>query len=284
MKTTLTYDTDAYLVVARSLKPAELGRLFQALAATMNGLDGSEHVTGSAIRLAYNLLAPSIEQSIERRAALRSNGSKGGRPRRSGTPAPGGDTAAGADDCRCRDNEVKPKAEVKKSKKEDLPPTPPIEEKIKKNNSQTNSLSPARASGVQVPDYDELERMMLSEEPWLEQLCMARRIGHDDMATYVADFVNYLRQQDSRETLSQAKTHFVNQLPYIIKLYKNQQHHADTTHTRNAWRQPANACIQHYIYDPVARAEAEHASRQAAVARQIAALADEARHPRPLPF
>ena len=176
---------------------------------------------------------------------------------------------------------------LKKSKKEDLPPTPPIEEKNKKNNNitlspreganetqqrdqQTVTLSPT----VAVPELEELQEQMLREQPWLDELCMSRHISQADMAMYVMDFIAYLRERDMRETLSRAKVHFVNQLPYIIKIYKTNNNHEK----QNSKTYPG------YIADPVARRKFEQESRRREVCLAIAEVAAESQRPAVLPF
>lgn len=122
MKKTLNieFDPAMMMLVGAHLKAAELGRLFRALAAHMAGEDAGQHLTNSALRLAFALLGPAIDESLERLATNRANGAKGGRPRKQPLPV---QVAASAV------TEAEP---TKKSKKEDLPPAPPIEEKNKK--------------------------------------------------------------------------------------------------------------------------------------------------------
>jgi len=124
MKTTLNLLIDPALMatVAAQLKNSELGRLFRALAAHMAGEDAGQYLTNSGLRLAYALLSPSIDESLERKAVASARGARGGRPRKE-------------PDCRVASSGTAENGvSTKKSKKEDLPPTPPIEEKIKKNN------------------------------------------------------------------------------------------------------------------------------------------------------
>jgi len=264
MKSTLNImlEPATMMLVAANLKNAELGRLYQALAAHLTGEDARQFLTNSGLRLAFALLRPSIDESLERLATNRLNGAKGGRPRK----RPVAHEAAVSPD----ETEEKP---TKKSKKEDLSPTPPIEEKNKKNN---NIISPSLGAGaredksvVTVPSLEELQEQMLMEQPWFDQLCMSRRISQQDMAMYVMDFIKYLREQDVRETLPHAKAHFVNQLPYIIKIYKTNNNHENS---------------QKFIADPVARRKFERESRRQEVCRAIAELEEQAQHPVEPPF
>ena len=273
MKSTLNINFDPAMMtmVAASLNSSELGRLFRAITACMAGEDAGEHLSNSALRLAYALLRPSIDESLQRLAVNRANGAKGGRPRKQPKP-----DAAGSD-----------LVSTKKSKKEELPPTPPIEEKIKKNNNIT--LSPCAREGdgeinppasaaplapVAVLEWEELHERMLQEQPWLDELCMSRGISRGEMTTYVQDFITYLRERDLRETLQHAKSHFVNQLPYIIKIYKTQHNH-EKLHSKNRQEFPA---------DPVARRESERESRRQEVCLAIAELRAKSQRPVAVPF
>ncbi len=113
---------------------------------------------------------------------------------------------------------------------------------------------------------------MLNEQPWLDELCMSRHISRQDMERYIANFIKFLRERDLCETLPHAKVHFVNQLPYIIKIYNN---------TSNPFNHENN---QRFIADPVARRQMERESRRQEVCRAIAELAAESQQPVVIPF
>ena len=257
--------------IAGALKNAELGRLMRAVSVCMNGEEAEtgQLLNSSGLRLAFSLLQPAIAEAKQRLATNRANGARGGRPRKHPLA----------------DNETTKPVSRKKSKKEDLSPTPPIEEKNKKNNitlssharvdetDETNEKSVAR-SLTEVPELETLQEQLLKEQPWLDELCTRRRIGQQDMAMYIMDFIAYLRERDQRETLSRAKVHFVNQLPYIIKIYKTKNNHE----TRNA------KTYQEYIADPVARRRAERESRRQEVCHAIAEVAAEGQCPAVVPF
>lgn len=129
MTTTLNISIEPSLMatIASALKNAELGRLLRALAACMSdsGEDMGQWLNNSGLRLAFALLHPAIDEAKQRLATNRANGARGGRPRKHPLPEEGLEAA-------------KP-VSSKKSKKEDLSPTPPIEEKNKKK--KYNSLS-----------------------------------------------------------------------------------------------------------------------------------------------
>lgn len=134
MTTTLYIPTEPELMatIAGALNNAELGRLWHALAATMGDHDGDigQYLNNSGTRLAYALLQPAIDEAKQRLATNRANGARGGRPRKHPLPA----TADTPTPVPTADNAQPSKTvSAKKSKKEDLPPTPPIEEKNKKN-------------------------------------------------------------------------------------------------------------------------------------------------------
>ena len=124
-----------------------------------------------------------------------------------------------------------------------------------------------------VPGLDQLQEQMLQEQPWLDQLCMSRHIDKEDMTTYIMDFIAYLKDQDVRETLPHAKAHFVNQLPYILKI-----------HNTNRQHEKHNETHQQFIANPVARRQFERESRRQEVCRALADLAAHGEQPAVVPF
>ena len=280
MKKTLNIDIDPAMMmtVTTSLKHSELGRLFSALAARMAGEDAEVHLNNSGLRLAFALLSPAIDDSLQRLALNRANGAKGGRPRKHPVEPVMAQNPASPEGKNHEET-------LKKSKKEDLSPTPPIEEKNKKNNniitpSQIACASEEKSHKRAVPafetvvlEWEALQEQMLQEQPWFDELCMSRGIGREDMEHYIADFIKYLRERDLHETLPHAKSHFVNQLPYIIKIYKT-NHNNPSDHENN----------QRFIADPVARRQSERESRRQAVCRAIAGLAAQGQQPAVNPF
>jgi len=272
--------------ITSALNNAELGRLMRALTAGMGDSqdDASQWLNNSGLRLAYALLRPAIDEAKQRLATNRANGARGGRPRKHPLPATADTPTPVPTAVNAQPSKT---VSAKKSKKEDLPPTPPIEEKNKKNNNitlsppvgacetikQDQKTAPA-APTLAVPELNELQEQLLREQPWLDELCMSRHISQQDMATYVMDFIAYLRERDLRETLPRAKAHFVNQLPYIVKIYK----------TNNSHEKPNSKTRQEFIADPVARREFEREARRQEVCRAIAEVAAEGQRPAVVPF
>ena len=270
--------------ITSALNNAELGRLMRALTAGMGDSqdDASQWLNNSGLRLAYALLRPAIDEAKQRLATNRANGARGGRPRKHPQPV-----AAGEQDVATPVKNAKSSKPVstKKSKKEDLSPTPPLEEKNKKNITlsphvrademdEMERKSPTVSQTVVVPDLDSLQEQLLREQPWLDELCMSRHISQQDMATYIMDFIAYLRERDLRESLSQAKAHFVNQLPYIIKIYKTNNNHENQF----------SKTSQEFIADPVARRQSERESRYQEACRAIAEVTAEGQRPAIIPF
>lgn len=269
----ISIEPELMATIVGALKNAELGRLMRAVSACMNSEEAEidQLLNNSGLKLAFALLQPAVADAKQRLATNRANGARGGRPRKHPLP----------------DKEARKPVSRKKSKKEDLSPTPPIEVKNKKNNitlsshacvDETNEMNETNEKTVavsmtEVPELETLQEQLLREQPWLDELCMSRRISQQDMAMYIMDFITYLRERDQRETLSQAKVHFVNQLPYIIKIYKTNNHETRNTKTHHE-----------YIADPVARRRAEQESRRQEVCHAIAEVAAESQCPAVVPF
>ena len=164
MKKTLNieFDPAMMMLVGDSLEAAELGQLFRALAAHMAGEDPAQHLCSSASRLAFALLGPAIDESRERLATNRANGCKGGRPRKQPVEP---QVAAPPDETEGKPN--------KKSKKEDLSPTPPIEEKNKKNINPPDAVADPRTG-------QQLEQEIFDNDLKTEQACMSLGITPDE--------------------------------------------------------------------------------------------------------
>lgn len=114
MKTTIdiSIDTAKLALVVSSLENKDLGLLLRALVASACGEDASPFLNTSGVIIAYGLLSPSITHNLQRITTLRANGAKGGRPRK----LPSEPTE------KTKKNQTET---IKKSKKEDLSPTPP---------------------------------------------------------------------------------------------------------------------------------------------------------------
>jgi len=275
----ISIDTAMLALVTSSLNDEELARLTRALVACACGEEAEPFLNTSGLHIAFALLSPPITQSMQRIITLRANGAKGGRPRKH--PKPTAEASEPSDSVSTKPAVASGLVSSKKSKKEDLSPTPPIEEKNKKNKNITPSQSAcaieaepgqttlAASRPETAPPLEELQEQMLREQPWFDELCLSRRISQQDMAMYLMDFIKYLREQDARETLPHAKAHFVNQLPYIIKIYKTNQNHENN---------------QKFITDRVARREFERESRRQEVCVALTELAAQSQQPAIDPF
>lgn len=105
--------------------------------------------------------------------------------------------------------------------KKEVSPTPPI----RKNNNIYNSLSQRACAreggGDAVDDIDKLERQLLESSAWIGTVCMNRGLSQEQARRYIADFCSWLRETETRESLQDARRHFVNQLPYIQRKFNN---------------------------------------------------------------
>ena len=275
----MKFNIDTYELVLTTLKDSEIAKLSRALFAHQRQDDPHRFLTSSGLRLAYALLVRDLDAMAQRQATLRANGARGGRPRKHPAAKSVNPVSSVKSVPPAPQNQTKPN-----EKKEDLPPTPPIEEKKEENNNFSLSTrershdqekrDETTATLPRMPELPELQQQMLHEQPWLEQLCMSRGISARDMAMYVTDFIRYLRERDARETLQQAKVHFVNQLPYIINIYKNRLNDEKQHSIKH----------QEFIADPVARREFERESRRQAACRAIARLAAAGQRPAVIPF
>ena len=209
-------DIDDLALVTAVLKPGELGRLLKALAAHMAGKEDIEqYLSNSGVRLAFAMLRPSIDESLQRLATNRVNGAKGGRPRRKSAP----EMTIPADE-----TEEKP---TKKSKKEDLPPTPPIEEKNKKN------------LVVDVDDSREnenFEKEILNNSLRVEQACMSLDITPDEYRQMARAVLN---DWEFSEESDRSYKHLLNSLRIKVREHSRQK--------RQCYG--ANSRIQHDITD-----------------------------------
>lgn len=124
----MKFNIDTYELVLTTLKDSEIAKLSRALFAHQRQDDPHRFLTSSGLRLAYALLVRDLDAMAQRQATLRANGARGGRPRKH--PAANSVTPVSSVKSvpPVPQNQTKPN-----EKKEDLPPTPPIEEKNKKN-------------------------------------------------------------------------------------------------------------------------------------------------------
>jgi len=70
------------MMVTAALNNGELARLFRALAARMAGEEVEPFINTSGLRLAFAILSPTVDESMQRLATNRANGARGGRPRK----------------------------------------------------------------------------------------------------------------------------------------------------------------------------------------------------------
>lgn len=183
MKTTITaqFDPALWLAVTQTLKGSELRRLMMALAALMNGGDPMEHINTSGLRLAYTLLSEPLVDSIERMERNRTNGAKGGRPRSSHCEDVSEPDVTGGSQW----------VSTKKSKKEDLSPTPPIEEKIKKNIPVVDVDD--------APSREQFKEEVLNNDLRTEQACVSLRITPGEYRELVGEVLNEWEFADEQD-------------------------------------------------------------------------------------
>ena len=212
-------DIDDLALVTAVLKPGELGRLLKALAAHMAGKEDIEqYLNNSGLRLAFAMLRPSIDESLQRLATNRVNVAKGGRPRRKSAP----EMTIPADE-----TEEKP---TKKSKKEDLPPTPPIEEKNKKN---------LVVDVVDSRENENFEKEIFNNSLRVEQACMSLDITPDEYRQMARAVLN---DWEFTEESDRSYKHLLNSLRIKVREHSRQK--------RQCYG--ANSRIQHDITDTLA--------------------------------
>ena len=139
----ISIDTAMLALVTSSLNDEELARLTRALVACACGEEAEPFLNTSGLHIAFALLSPPITQSMQRIITLRANGAKGGRPRKH--PKPTAEASEPSDSVSTKATVASGLVSSKKSKKEDLSPTPPIEEKNKKKNKNITLPPKARA-------------------------------------------------------------------------------------------------------------------------------------------
>ena len=209
-------DIDDLALVTAVLKPGELGRLLKALAAHMAGKEDIEqYLNNSGLRLAFAMLRPSIDESLQRLATNRVNGAKGGRPRRKSAP----EMTIPADE-----TDEKP---TKKSKKEDLSPTPPIEEKNKKN---------LVVDVVDSRENENFEKEIFNNSLRVEQACMSLDITPDEYRQMARAVLN---DWEFTEESDRSYKHLLNSLRIKVREHSRQK--------RQCYG--ANSRIQHDITD-----------------------------------
>ena len=173
MKSLLTVQIDPsrWLTVSEALSDDELSLLVKALAALMCDGNPMQYVTTSGLKIGYSLLSEPITYSMRRQERNRANGAKGGRPRTRRN------TSEVLDEDRDKTDWGSLWVSSKKSKKEDLSPTPPIEEKNQKNNSAVDV--------VDSREREDFEQEVLNNRLRVEQACMTLDITPDEYCQLV---------------------------------------------------------------------------------------------------
>lgn len=213
MKTTLTVQIDPsrWLAVSEALSDDELSLLVKALAALMCGGDPMQYVTTSGLKIGYALLSEPLADSIRRQQQNRVNGAKGGRPRTRRKTVDESDTAdAGLQ-----------RVSSKKSKKEDLSPTPPKEEKNKKDNLPAvvdDALS-----------REQFKQDVLNNDLRREQACASLRI---DPGTYQRLVGEVLNEWEFADEPDWSYKHLLNTLRIKVRNQSKTIHHGTASKIR----------------------------------------------------
>lgn len=214
MKSLLTVQIDPsrWLTVSETLSDEELSLLVKALAALMCGGDPMQYVTTSGLKIGYALLSEPLAASMHRQQQNRANGAKGGRPRKNrATETIGPDAAAGLQ-----------WVSSKKSKKEDLSPTPPIEEKNKKN------IPPFFDVADDAQAREQFKHEALNNDLRLEQACASLRIGAEEYRALVGEIFNEWEFADEREW---SYKHLLNTLRIKVRNQSKTIHHETRSKT-----------------------------------------------------
>ena len=100
------------------------------------------------------------------------------------------------------------------------PPTTP-----QYNTQEKNSLSHAHRArdGDALESLDRLQTELLNSPVWLETVAKNQGLTPPQLRELVVDFVNYLRNTLTVETLTEARIHFVNQLPQQLRRIQEQK-------------------------------------------------------------
>lgn len=216
MKTTLTVQIDPsrWLAVSQALSDDELSLLVKALAALMCGGDPMQYVTTSGLKISYALLSEPLADSIRRQQQNRVNGAKGGRPR---TRRKTVDAGAESD----KNDVGLQRVSSKKSKKEDLSPTPPIEEKNKKN------ILPAVVDDAL--SREQFKQEVLNNDMRREQACASLRIDPGAYRRLVGEVLNEWEFADEPDW---SYRHLLNTLRIKVRNQSKSIHHETGNKTR----------------------------------------------------
>ncbi len=143
-----------------------------------------------------------------------------------------------------------------------IPPTPPLYNTQDNNYSLSSGVRTCEEGEEAIKAIDELEKELLGSQIWIETLCKNRQLTAKEVTTYIMDFCAWLREVGQPETLTEARRHFVNQLPHIIRKYQQ-----TTEQDNNNGNRITNS--------PRTRRQDERRSRAEGYAAAIASLAAE---------
>lgn len=111
---------------------------------------------------------------------------------------------------------------------EAIPPHTPLYNTQDNNNSLSPCVRTCEGDEA-IEAINRLEEEMLGSQLWIETICKNRRLTAKEVTTYIMDFCAWLREVGQTETLTDARKHFVNQLPHIIRKYQQTDQNGNRT-------------------------------------------------------
>ncbi len=231
MKSLLTVQIDPsrWLTVSEALSDDELSLLVKALAALMCDGDPMQYVTTSGLKIGYSLLSEPITYSMRRQERNRANGAKGGRPRTRRN------TSEVLDEDRDKTDGGSLWVSSKKSKKEDLSPTPSIEEKNKKN------ILPAVVEDAL--SREQFKQEVLNNNLRREQACTSLRIDPGEYQRLVGQVLNEWEFADEPDW---SYKHLLNTLRIKGRNQSKPIHHETRSKTGRDITDTAATCAKDY--------------------------------------
>ena len=231
MKSLLTVQIDPsrWLTVSEALSDDELSLLVKALAALMCDGNPMQYVTTSGLKIGYSLLSEPITDSMRRQERNRANGAKGGRPRTRRN------TSEVLDEDRDKTDGGSLWVSSKKSKKEDLSPTPSIEEKNKKN------ILPAVVEDAL--SREQFKQEVLNNNLRQEQACTSLRIDPGEYQRLVGQVLNEWEFVDEPDW---SYKHLLNTLRIKVRNQSKPIHHETRSKTGRDITDTAATCVKDY--------------------------------------